>query len=243
MSLRREIAHVRSNLRPSRTRPWPRTCAAAWPEPWKALAHRVRRQSDKPSLGLDVVLLVQVHLHAAVLVGAASAEQVVAGVVALRVAGLGRDPKPRNPTRYVGGASRRGRPVDTPHRGRRHQVALALASPCRPCGSPRRAPVSCGGTRASASALHPASAVPSPPAPRLLTGSTARPPPRLPEQPQEVQPSAPPVSFPGSVAPWRAPTKPAAIRGAVAWWSGAECAHPSHLFIYLVIYLFNILFL
>jgi hypothetical protein len=76
--LRREIARVRSDLRPSRTRPRPRTCAAAWPEPWKALAHGAHRQSDELRLGLDVVLLVEVHLHAAVLVGVASAAQVVA---------------------------------------------------------------------------------------------------------------------------------------------------------------------
>jgi hypothetical protein len=131
--LPREIAHVRSDLRPSRTRPWPRTwpcaaaphtcaaaphtCAAAWPEPWKALAHEARRQSNELRLGQDVVLLEEVHLHAAVLVGVASAEQVVAGAVVLRVADLGRDPKSRAPTRYVGGASRRGRPADTLHRG------------------------------------------------------------------------------------------------------------------------------
>jgi hypothetical protein len=57
-------------LRPSRTRPWPRTCAAAWSENWKALAHRARRQRGEPRHGLVlyVVLLVEVHIHAAVLV-------------------------------------------------------------------------------------------------------------------------------------------------------------------------------
>jgi hypothetical protein len=51
--LQREIAHVRSYLRPSRTCPWPRTCAAACPEPCKALAHGARRQSDELRLGLE----------------------------------------------------------------------------------------------------------------------------------------------------------------------------------------------
>jgi hypothetical protein len=105
--LRRDIAHVRSDLRPSRTRPWPRTCAAAWPEPWKALAHRARSSPSKRRAPRwpRCSAAVEVHLHAAVLVGVASAAQVVAGVVILRLraAGLGRDPKPRAPTRYVGG--------------------------------------------------------------------------------------------------------------------------------------------
>jgi hypothetical protein len=50
--------------------------------------HGARRQSDELRLGLDVVLLVEVHLHAAVLIGDASVAQVVAGVVVLRAAGL-----------------------------------------------------------------------------------------------------------------------------------------------------------
>jgi hypothetical protein len=74
------------------------------------LAAKATSSALASALGLDVVLLVELHLHAAVLVGVASAEQVVAGVVALRVAGLGRDAKSGAPTRYVGGESRRGRP-------------------------------------------------------------------------------------------------------------------------------------
>jgi hypothetical protein len=112
--LQREIAHVRSDLRPSRTRPsWLPTCAAAWPEPRNALAHGARRQSDELRLGLDVAMLVEVHLHAAVLVGVASAAQVVAGVVVLRELPASDGIPNSEPSPGMSGASRRDRPVDT----------------------------------------------------------------------------------------------------------------------------------